>query len=60
MLCNTNQARTVEYLDDIFDQVPSFDELLQLSVIELIRKDCRNNNTNRVMIHSSMSVFNFL
>ena len=47
MLCNTKQARTVEYLDDVFDQVPSFDELLQLSVIELIRKDCRNNNTNR-------------
>ena len=60
MLCNTDQARAVEYLNDVFDQVPSFDELLQLSVIELIRKDCRNNNTNRVMIYSSMSVFNFL
>ncbi|CAG8837119.1 24707_t:CDS:2, partial [Racocetra persica] len=39
--------RAVEYLNDVFDQVPNFDELLQLSVIELIRKDCRNNNTNR-------------
>ncbi|PKC13486.1 putative SEC26-coatomer complex beta chain of secretory pathway vesicles [Rhizophagus irregularis] len=47
MLCNTNQARAVEYLNDVFDQVPNFDELLQLSVIELIRKDCRNNSTNR-------------
>ncbi|CAH1759392.1 14622_t:CDS:10 [Entrophospora sp. SA101] len=47
MLCNTNQARAVEYLNDVFDQVPNFDELLQLSVIELIRKDCRNSSTNR-------------
>ncbi|CAG8736593.1 15695_t:CDS:10, partial [Gigaspora margarita] len=47
MLCNTNQLRAVEYLNDVFDQVPNFDELLQLSIIELIRKDCRNNNTNR-------------
>ncbi|CAG8629950.1 983_t:CDS:10 [Acaulospora morrowiae] len=47
MLCNTNQSRAVEYLNDIFDQVPNFDELLQLAVIELIRKDCRNNNINR-------------
>ncbi|CAG8574988.1 6461_t:CDS:10 [Racocetra fulgida] len=31
--------RAVEYLNDVFDQVPNFDELLQLSVIELIRKD---------------------
>ncbi|KAG9306557.1 hypothetical protein G9A89_004754 [Geosiphon pyriformis] len=47
MLCNTNQTRAVEYLNNVFDQVPNFDELLQLSVIELIRKDCRNNSTNR-------------
>ncbi|CAG8560860.1 19811_t:CDS:10 [Cetraspora pellucida] len=31
MLCNTNQLRAVEYLNDVFDQVPNFDELLQLS-----------------------------
>ena len=59
MLCNTDQARAVEYLNDVFDQVPNFDELLQLSVIELIRKDCRNNSTNRVMIYLFMGVFKF-
>ncbi|CAG8439119.1 9991_t:CDS:10 [Ambispora gerdemannii] len=47
MLCNTSQSRAVEYLNEVFDQVPNFDELLQLAVIELIRKDCRNNSTNR-------------
>ncbi|CAG8532070.1 11588_t:CDS:10 [Diversispora eburnea] len=47
MLCNTSQSRAVEYLNDVFDQVPNFDELLQLSIIELIRKDCRNNSTNK-------------
>ena len=48
MLCNTSQTRAVEYLNEVFDQVPNFDELLQMAVIELIRKDCRNNSVNRV------------
>ncbi|RUP49758.1 adaptin N terminal region-domain-containing protein [Jimgerdemannia flammicorona] len=47
MLYNTSQARAVEYLNQVFNQVPSFDELLQLSVIQLIRKDCRTNAANK-------------
>lgn len=43
MLCNTSQSKAVEYLAEVFDQIGSFDELLQLAVIELIRKDCRTN-----------------
>ncbi|TPX58671.1 hypothetical protein PhCBS80983_g02984 [Powellomyces hirtus] len=42
MLMNTNQALAVQYLNTVFNQIPAFDELLQLSVIELIRKDCQN------------------
>lgn len=49
MLYNTNQARAVEYLNQVFSQVPSFDELLQLAVIQLIRKDCRTNAANKVI-----------
>ncbi|KAL1924900.1 uncharacterized protein VTP21DRAFT_4554 [Calcarisporiella thermophila] len=47
MLCNCAQARAVEYLNQVFNQVPSFDEHLQLAIIELIRKDCRTNTANR-------------
>ena len=47
MLCNTAQDRAVEYLNDVFPQVPNFDELLQLAVIELIRKDSKTNPANR-------------
>ncbi|KAJ3056955.1 coatomer subunit beta [Rhizophlyctis rosea] len=41
MLMNTKQSLAVQYLNSVFGQVGAFDELLQLSVIELIRKDCR-------------------
>ncbi|KAJ3044511.1 coatomer subunit beta [Rhizophlyctis rosea] len=41
MLMNTKQALAVEYLNSVFGQVGAFDELLQLSIIELIRKECR-------------------
>ncbi|GAB5593932.1 coatomer subunit beta [Umbelopsis nana] len=47
MLCNTSQDRAVEYLMDVFPQVPSFDELLQLAIIELIRKDSKTNPANK-------------
>lgn len=47
MLCNTSQERAVEYLNDVFPQVPTFDELLQLAVIELIRKDSKTNPANK-------------
>lgn len=50
MLCNTAPAKAVEYLLSIFDQIVSLDELMQLSVIELIRKDCRGDSPHRVSI----------
>lgn len=42
MLFNTDQGRAVEYLSHVINQVPSFGENLQLVVIELIRKVCKN------------------
>ncbi|KAM3581281.1 coatomer subunit beta [Umbelopsis sp. WA50703] len=47
MLCHTAQDRAVEYLNDVFPQVANFDELLQLAVIELIRKDSKTNPANK-------------
>ncbi|KAI8824581.1 adaptin N terminal region-domain-containing protein [Fimicolochytrium jonesii] len=47
MLLNTNQQLAVQYLNSVFNQIPAFDELLQLSVIELIRKDYRSATADK-------------
>jgi coatomer subunit beta len=47
MLSNAAPDRAVEYLMDVLPQVPTFDELLQLAVIELIRKDSKTNPNNK-------------
>ncbi|RKO85232.1 adaptin N terminal region-domain-containing protein [Blyttiomyces helicus] len=41
MLINTKQSLAVEYFNSVINQVPQFDELLQLAVIELVRKDAK-------------------
>jgi coatomer subunit beta len=40
--------RAVEYILGVFDQISGFDELMQLAVIEFIRKDCLNDSPHRV------------
>ncbi|KAG0239327.1 coatomer subunit beta [Actinomortierella wolfii] len=47
MLCNCAPERAVEYLDSVMPQVPVFDELLQMAILDLIRKDCRQNSVNK-------------
>ncbi|KAF9976202.1 coatomer subunit beta [Actinomortierella ambigua] len=47
MLCNCAPERAVEYLDSVMPQVPTFDELLQMAILDLIRKDCRQNSVNK-------------
>ncbi|KAI8612633.1 adaptin N terminal region-domain-containing protein [Chytriomyces sp. MP71] len=47
MLMNTSQALAVEYLTTQFHAVGSWDEILQQTVIELIRKDCRSPNADK-------------
>ncbi|KDE07345.1 coatomer subunit beta [Microbotryum lychnidis-dioicae p1A1 Lamole] len=37
--------RAVEYFLSIYDQIPSLDEMLQLAVIELIRKESKGSNS---------------
>lgn len=48
VLCNVDQPLAVQYLLQVIDSVPTFDELLQLAVIELIRKDSKTSATNKV------------
>jgi coatomer subunit beta len=47
-LINTNTTLAVEYLSSVWTQIPTFDAPLQLSVLELIRKDCRNPSADKV------------
>ncbi|KAG8996714.1 coatomer subunit beta [Tulasnella sp. JGI-2019a] len=46
-LANCAMPRAVEYLMSVFDQIPSFDELMQMAIIETIRKDCQNESVHR-------------
>ncbi|KZT56128.1 putative coatomer complex beta chain [Calocera cornea HHB12733] len=39
--------RAVEYLLSVLDQVPNFDELLQLSIIDLIRRETKDSDPSR-------------
>lgn len=48
VLCNVDQPLAVQYLLQVIDSVPTFDELLQLAVIELIRKDSKVSSANKV------------
>jgi coatomer subunit beta len=47
VLVTVDQALAVHYLLQVIDSVPSFDELLQLAVIELIRKDSKTSSVNK-------------
>eukprot|EP01116_Phalansterium_solitarium_P017107 TRINITY_DN4132_c0_g1_i2.p1 TRINITY_DN4132_c0_g1~~TRINITY_DN4132_c0_g1_i2.p1 ORF type:complete len:946 (+),score=352.53 TRINITY_DN4132_c0_g1_i2:57-2894(+) len=47
MLFNCAQDKAIEYLSEVLDQVSSMGEVIQLIVVELIRKVCRTNPTER-------------
>jgi len=48
MLFNCAQEKAVEYLATVLDQVGSFGDILQFTIVELIRKVCRANPAERV------------
>ncbi|KAI8994324.1 adaptin N terminal region-domain-containing protein [Gaertneriomyces semiglobifer] len=54
MLMNTKQELAIQYFRENYGQVSSWDELLQLSVIELIRKDCRNPGADKAQYISTV------
>ncbi|KAF8730552.1 hypothetical protein AX14_005483 [Amanita brunnescens Koide BX004] len=40
-------AKAVEYISSIYDTIPTLDEALQMSIIEVIRLDCKSDSTHR-------------
>ena len=42
--------KAVEYVLQVYDQISGFDELLQMAIIELIRKDCAHESSYRVCV----------
>ncbi|PWN34402.1 putative SEC26 [Meira miltonrushii] len=47
LLCNAATDKAVEYLMSVYESIPTMDELMQLAVIELIRKECKPDSPNR-------------
>ncbi|KAL0064237.1 coatomer subunit beta [Marasmius tenuissimus] len=46
-LANCALPKAVEWIASVSESIPSMDEQLQLSIIEVIRLDCKNDSTNR-------------
>ncbi|KAI0094521.1 coatomer protein [Irpex rosettiformis] len=46
-LANCAMPKAVEFILQVFDQIPSMDELLQMSIIEVIRLDCKTDTSHR-------------
>ena len=40
--------KAVDYILQHFDQIPNMDELLQMSIIEVIKLDCKRDTIHRV------------
>lgn len=47
-LCNISQPTAVRYLLNNFDQIGGMDELMQMAVIELVRKEAKSEGGHRV------------
>lgn len=47
MLTNVDQDKAIEYISSRLDQLESYDDILQLIVVELVYKVCRSNPDNR-------------
>ncbi|KAF8216278.1 coatomer beta subunit [Mycena galopus ATCC 62051] len=46
-LAHCSMPKAVEYILSIYDSIPSLDEALQMSIIEVIRLDCKNDSAHR-------------
>ncbi|KAF8346088.1 coatomer protein [Amanita rubescens] len=46
-LSHCSMTKAVEYILSIYDTIPALDEALQMSIIEVIRLDCKNDSTHR-------------
>ncbi|PIL31535.1 hypothetical protein GSI_06237 [Ganoderma sinense ZZ0214-1] len=46
-LAQCAMPKAVEWIVSVFDQIPGMDELLQMSIIEVIRLDCKQETTHK-------------
>ncbi|KAI0652316.1 coatomer protein [Trametes meyenii] len=46
-LAHCAMPKAVEYIIQVFDQIPGMDELLQMSIIEVIRLDCKQDTAHK-------------
>ena len=48
MLLNTATEKAIHFFQTQAENVPRMDQFIQLAIIELIQKDCRNPNADKV------------
>lgn len=56
-LCSISQPTAVRYLLSNFDQIAGMDELMQMAVIELVRKEAKTEGGHRVSSFSDWNSF---
>jgi coatomer subunit beta len=49
-LASCAMDKAVEWILGVYDVIGGLDEGLQMSIIEVIRADCKNDSTNRVRV----------
>ena len=49
-LAHCSIPKAVEYILSIYDSIGSLDEALQMSIIEVIQLDCKNDSAHRVRV----------
>ena len=54
-LVHCAMPKAVEWILSIYEQISGLDELLQMSVIEVIRLDCKNDSAHRVSAMETMT-----
>jgi coatomer subunit beta len=47
-LANCAMPKAVEYVMQVYEQIPSMDEALQMSIIEVIQMDCKLDSSHKV------------
>jgi len=59
-LAHCSMPKAVEYILGIYDTIGSLDEALQMSIIEIIRLDCKSDSAHRVSVSRVSSKFSSL
>jgi coatomer subunit beta len=55
-LAHCSMPKAVEYISSIYDSIGTLDEALQMSIIEIIRLDCKSDSAHRVRVFRAILV----